>query len=212
MDIDHWILFNISNAWLSPFVCVYPLAQIARVWFRSQNGQNTVGGGDVSQLQHPQQSCVIGFWKIDFLSRQKTDMCIYFIPPWRLQASLPRRVEPGQSHYPFQKLLHSIFFSPLLLQSLSCLSNFFRSGFKASHSALLHCLLFILARRLAQALRKALTNSHSPFPPLCSVSTHCPYSCLSCTASIGEGLGKLNYFGHEVTGNQWGKISLTREE
>lgn len=104
-------------------------------------------------------------------------MCIYIIPPWRLAVSLPPCVDSGQSNFPIQTPLHSIFWlfflPPCPLSFLPSLLLFFLSGFRASHSALLHCLLFILARRLAQAFRKALTNSHDAFPPFCSMSTRC---------------------------------------
>lgn len=88
---------------------------------------------------------------------------------------MPHCVDSGQSNFLFQKPLHSIFcfFCLLALQALPFLLLFFLSGFRASHSALLHCLLFILARRLAQAFQKALTNSHDAFPPFCSMSTRC---------------------------------------
>lgn len=69
--------------------------------------------------------------------------------------------------------LFSVFLPLCPPSSLPSPRLFFLSGFRASHSALFHCLLFILARRLAQAFRKALTNSHGAFPPFCSMSTPC---------------------------------------
>lgn len=69
--------------------------------------------------------------------------------------------------------LFTVFLPPCPPNSPRLSSYFFLPGFGASHSALSHCLLFILARRLAQAFRKALTNSHGAFPPFCSMSTRC---------------------------------------
>lgn len=127
----------------------------------------------------------------NWLSLETKDGYVHLFHPTLTTPSVsasPYGTWPKSLPFPEASALYFFFFFPLLLQALSCFSYFFHPGFKASHSALLHCLLFILARRLAQALRKALTNSHSPFPPLCSVSTHCPYSCLSCTASIARDL------------------------
>lgn len=152
-------------------VCVYPAAQI--VWFRGQHGQITVGGRcfPASAFTAIMHNWILKNW---LFSPDKRWICAFIASHLDDSKRLPHRVAPGQSHYPFQKLLHYFFFFPFPAK-LSPVSPIFSSRGSRQVTLLyfIACCLFWQGVWHERCGSAALTNPHSPFAPLCSASTCC---------------------------------------
>lgn len=212
MDIDHWLLFNTivcvcaSTPWLKPHEYNSEVSMGKTQW----GGKRCFSSSASTAIT---RNWILKNWRF---SRDKRWICAFMSSrsvDWKhlcLAGWIPAKVISfSRSLCTLFLLLLLLFLPPCRPSSLLSLLFFF-SGFRESHSALLHCLLFILAKGLAPGFCKALTNSPAAFPPLSLNVNPLPRSGLSCMASLlGGWIGKLNYFRNKVTGNQWGTISFT---